>query len=267
MSVARCCWSSTPTQIRSSRRATSARSPTAGSTESCSRAVPISRSSAPTASETSRSSSSTRSRRPGGSFRRSHQTSTPSRRPPPPTCSPRVIGASRSSPPRVIRRSPAAGTRDSGRRSSGRASMTGMRWSSAPLPMPQAAAAWADVCSTSRRASAPRRSSATTTRSRWVSTKQQRQWGSRCLVTARSSASTTSRSSRRGSTRASRPWRCRISRWVVEGWPCCSTASQVAGAGAGARADVPGPVLLAGELVERRSVAPPRRLMGWLNRG
>lgn len=38
-------------------------------------------------------------------------------------------------------------------------------------------------------------------------------------------------------------------------------------AGAGAGADVPGPVLLAGELVERRSVAPPRRLMGWLNRG
>jgi len=42
----------------------------------------------------------------------------------------------------------------------------------------------------------------------------------------------------------------------------------VAGAGGGgAVVDVPGPVLLAGELVERRSVAPPRRLMGWLNRG
>ena len=36
---------------------------------------------------------------------------------------------------------------------------------------------------------------------------------------------------------------------------------------AGAVSDVPGPVLLAGALVERRSVAPPRRLMGWLNRG
>ncbi|GAA1800728.1 LacI family DNA-binding transcriptional regulator [Agromyces neolithicus] len=35
---------------------------------------------------------------------------------------------------------------------------------------------------------------------------------------------------------------------------------------AGRAADVSGPVLLAGELVERRSVAPPRRLMGWLNR-
>ncbi len=40
-----------------------------------------------------------------------------------------------------------------------------------------------------------------------------------------------------------------------------------AGGGAGDDADVAGPVLLAGELVERRSVAPPRRLMGWLNRG
>ncbi len=36
---------------------------------------------------------------------------------------------------------------------------------------------------------------------------------------------------------------------------------------AGGAADVPGPVLLAGELVVRRSVAPPRRRLGWLSRG
>ncbi|MCD2440739.1 LacI family transcriptional regulator [Agromyces sp. SYSU K20354] len=36
---------------------------------------------------------------------------------------------------------------------------------------------------------------------------------------------------------------------------------------AGRAVDATGPVLLAGELVERRSVGPPRRLLGWFNRG
>ena len=48
VSAARCCWSSTPTAIPSSRRATSARSPTAGSTGSCSHATSITKSNAPT---------------------------------------------------------------------------------------------------------------------------------------------------------------------------------------------------------------------------
>ena len=67
-------------------------------------------------------------------------------------------------------------------------------------PEPRAAAAWGVACSTAPPVCVRRRSSASTTRWRWASTRPPRRSGSRCLVIAPSSASTISRSWPRRST-------------------------------------------------------------------